>query len=178
MSARWHTASSSAFTPERPNAITAVARKIARQMGYYMRLKTVVSRAWPHGCRHPGLVAWNTGCYGRPVFLFELHHLPGQHFSIVPPVAVALLQFSNPWMAVAIAALLGLNRFLWIDLVRFVFSGKTADVDSICCCCSWRTGAGPGASSGCCWRAVIDQSQDRVGQHSDTWPLARLMSEE
>ena len=158
-----------------------MARKIADQMGYFMRVKTLVSLGLGLGA------AVILGAFGLDYWVlwaflfFLLNYITylGSIVALVPPVAVALLQFESPWMAVAVGGLLVLNRLLWIDLMELRFTGKQLNVDSsllLAFLAYW----------GWTWGIVglllavplLTSLKIVLANISDTWPLARLMSEE
>jgi AI-2 transport protein TqsA len=51
--------------------------------------------------------------------------------ALVPPIALAFVQFENPWYAVALAVLLIGLRVVWIDFVEIRYSGKQLNVNPL-----------------------------------------------
>ena len=85
----------------------------------------------------------------------------------------------NPWVAVIVGALLVLNRLVWIDLLELRLTGRQLNVDSsllLVFLAYW----------GWTWGIVglllavpmLTSLKIVLANISDTWPLARLMSEE
>ncbi len=170
-----------ALTPEKAERVVAVAQKIADQMGYFLRVKTLISLAMA-GCAAAILAPFDLDYWFLWAFLFFLLNYItyiGSMVALVPPVVVALLQYDNPWVAVVVGGLLIANRSLWIDFLEVRLTGKQLNVDSsllLAFLAYW----------GWTWGIVglllavpmLTSLKIVLANLSDTWPLARLMSEE
>jgi predicted PurR-regulated permease PerM len=55
----------------------------------------------------------------------------GSIVGLIPPVALAFVQFSNPWAATTLALLLVAARVFWIDYVEIALSGKHLNVSPL-----------------------------------------------
>lgn len=122
-----------AFEPETAERVLQIGTSISNGVAQYMKVKTLVSL---------GLAA----CQGLILYLFGLHYWPlwailmfvlnyityvGSIAALIPPILLAVVQFGNAWMALGLAALLIVNRLVWIDYVEIRFSGKSLNIDPI-----------------------------------------------
>jgi predicted PurR-regulated permease PerM len=171
-----------ALAPEKAERVVAVARKIADQIGYFLRVKTLISVGLGV-CAGAILAPFHLEYWLLWAFLFFLLNYityVGSIVALVPPVAAALLQYpDNPWVAVGVAVALIVNRFVWIDFLELRLTGRQLNVDSsllLVFLAYW----------GWTWGIVglllavpmLTSLKIVLASISDTWPLARLMSEE
>ena len=49
----------------------------------------------------------------------------------MPPIALAYLEMDSPARATALAAVVILNRFVWIDYIEIKLSGRHLNLDSV-----------------------------------------------
>ncbi len=68
-------------------------------------------------------------CSGR-IGTYPITYI-GSILACVPPVVLAYLDLDSPIAATALAALVVLNRFVWIDYIEIRMSGKHLNIDSI-----------------------------------------------
>lgn len=121
-----------AFDPATADRLIYIGHNISENVKQYTKVKTLVSLGM-------GLSA------GVLLYLFDVKYWPlwafltfafnyityvGSLAAIVPPTIVAFAQLS-PGAAVAVTALLGVNRFVWIDYVEIRFSGKHLNIDPV-----------------------------------------------
>jgi predicted PurR-regulated permease PerM len=122
-----------AFPDGRGEHIVAVSEKIGTGMERFMQVKTLVSVGMGvsaavlmglFGLR--GWLLWG-------ILFFALNYITyiGSIVACVPPIVLAYLDLSNPPAATALAVLVVLNRFVWIDYVEIKMSGRHLNIDSI-----------------------------------------------
>jgi predicted PurR-regulated permease PerM len=122
-----------AYPPETAGKLLHILRNIDDGIKRYLVLKTVISL---------GLGATT----GTLAYLFGLDFWPlwaafmvlgnyityvGSIAALVPPIALAFLQFKNPVAAAGLAALLVVNRVLWIDLVEIRYLGRHLNISPL-----------------------------------------------
>ncbi len=64
-------------------------------------------------------------------FLLNYITYVGSLAALVPPIVVAFLQYPSPWAPLLTAALLGVNRFVWIDYVEIRFAGRALSINAV-----------------------------------------------
>jgi predicted PurR-regulated permease PerM len=122
-----------AFPGERAQRVLSIGRQISAGMEQFMKVKTVVSLGmsltaalvmYAFGLKHWLLWAF---------LFFALNYVTyiGSIVACVPPVVFAYLEFSSPVAATVLAALIVLNRVVWIDYVEIKMSGKHLNIDSV-----------------------------------------------
>jgi predicted PurR-regulated permease PerM len=122
-----------AFPDGRGEHIVAVTRKIGAGMERFMHVKTMaslgmaVSAAVVMGLF--GLQGWLLWA----LLFFALNYITyiGSFIACAPPVVLAYLDLESPLAATALAALVVLNRFVWIDYLEIKMSGRHLNIDSI-----------------------------------------------
>jgi len=122
-----------AFSDGRAEHIIAVTRKIGTGMERFMQVKTLVSVGMGvsaavllclFGLR--GWLLWG-------LLFFALNYITyiGSIIACVPPIALAYLDMESPLAATALAVLVVLNRFVWIDYLEVKMFGRHLNIDSI-----------------------------------------------
>jgi predicted PurR-regulated permease PerM len=122
-----------AFPGGRGEQVVAVVEKIGVGMERFMRVKTVVSLGlgassaailYLFGLR--GWLLWG-------ILFFVLNYVTyiGSIAACVPPVLLAFLDLDRPVASVALAALVVLNRVVWVDFVETRLAGRHLHIDSI-----------------------------------------------
>ena len=122
-----------AYPPEAAAKILHIARNIDEGIKRYLVLKTAVSLGLG---ATTGLLAYLFGLDVWPlwaVLMFLANYITyvGSIVALVPPIALAYLQFSSPVAATVLAALLVLSRVFWIDYVEIRISGKHLDISPL-----------------------------------------------
>jgi predicted PurR-regulated permease PerM len=64
-------------------------------------------------------------------FLLNYITYVGSLAALLPPIAIAFLQFPSPWIALTVAVLLSINRFVWIDYVEIRFAGRALSINAV-----------------------------------------------
>jgi predicted PurR-regulated permease PerM len=122
-----------AFPDGRGEQILSMAGKIGSAVERFMQVKTLVSAgmgvsaaALMYAFGLPGWQLWG-------LFFFAFNYITyiGSIIACVPPVVLAYLDLDSPIAATALAALVVLNRFVWIDYIEIRMSGKHLNIDSI-----------------------------------------------
>lgn len=122
-----------AFPGGQGDRIVSVAGKIGAGMEQFMRVKTVVSLGMGVS---GGLIAYAFGLRGWLLWgllFFALNYVTyvGSIAACVPPMVLGFLELSSPLAAIALAALIVLNRVVWIDYLEVKMAGRHLNVDSI-----------------------------------------------
>jgi AI-2 transport protein TqsA len=113
--------------------VLAIADKIGTGMERFMQVKTLVSLGmgataallmYAFGMR--GWLLW-----GILFFAFNYITYIGSIVACVPPIILAYFDLGNPVTATALALLLVLNRFIWIDYIEIKMAGRHLNIDSI-----------------------------------------------
>jgi predicted PurR-regulated permease PerM len=67
------------------------------------------------------------------VLFFALNYITyiGSLIACVPPVVMAYLDLGSPIAATALAVLVVVNRFVWIDFLEVKMAGRNLNIDSI-----------------------------------------------
>jgi predicted PurR-regulated permease PerM len=122
-----------AFPDERGAYVLSVTGKIGTAMERFMQVKTLVSAGMGVSAAAlmylfglPGWLLWG-------IFFFAFNYITyiGSLIACVPPVVLAYLDLDSPIAATALAVLVVLNRFVWIDYIEIRMSGKHLNIDSI-----------------------------------------------
>jgi len=122
-----------AFPGERGQHILVVTSQIGAGIERFLQVKTIVS--FGLGLSSGvlmylfGLEGWLL--WGLVFFAFNYITYVGSIAACVPPIVVAFLDLDSPIMAAVLAALIVLNRFVWIDYVEVKIAGKHLNIDSI-----------------------------------------------
>jgi predicted PurR-regulated permease PerM len=119
--------------PEHAHKFQQGFRKISDEIGNYMWIKTLIS-AGMAVCA--GVVMALFGMTDALLWVcltFLLNYITyvGSLAALVPPIAIALLQFNSLWGALAFAALLCLNRSIWTDYMEIRFSGHQLRLNNV-----------------------------------------------
>jgi AI-2 transport protein TqsA len=121
------------YPPENADKILRIGHNIRDGINSYLSVKTSVSLG----------LGLTTGILGAlfgldfwplwAVLMFLSNYVTyfGSVVALVPPIALAYLQFSGLVPATAFAALLVLSRFAWIDYVEIRFSGKHLNISPL-----------------------------------------------
>src|SRR5947209_5481623 len=113
--------------------ILSVAVLIGAALERFMRVKTLVSIGMGLSAAVLmylfGLRGWLL--WGLLFFAFNYVTYIGSIVACVPPVALAYLDLGSPVAATALAALVVLNRFAWIDYIEVKMAGRHLNIDSI-----------------------------------------------
>jgi AI-2 transport protein TqsA len=122
-----------AYPPEQAEKILRIGNNIRDGINNYLSVKTSVSFG----------LGVTTGILGAlfgldfwplwAVLMFLSNYVTyfGSVVALVPPIALAYLQFSGLVPATAFAVLLVLSRFAWIDYVEIRFSGKHLNISPL-----------------------------------------------
>jgi predicted PurR-regulated permease PerM len=122
-----------AFPDERADHILSVAGKIGDGIERFMKVKTLVSVGmglstavllYLFGVR--GWLLW-----GILFFAFNYITYIGSIVACVPPILLAYLDLESPVKATTLAALVVLNRCVWIDYLEVKMAGRHLNIDSI-----------------------------------------------
>ncbi len=119
--------------PNSSDQIMAMIEGINAGITGYMGVKTLVSGGMAFTAAII-LISLGVDNWALWTFLtFLLNHITyvGSLAALVPPIVVALLQFQSPWIAVAVAVLLSINRFVWIDYVEIRFAGRALSINAV-----------------------------------------------
>jgi predicted PurR-regulated permease PerM len=119
--------------PYRGDNILSVAAAIGTGVERFMQVKTVVSLGMGLSAALLmylfGLRGWLL--WGILFFAFNYITYIGSIVACVPPVVLAYLDLPSLTAATALAGLVVLNRFVWIDYIEIRMSGKHLNIDSI-----------------------------------------------
>jgi predicted PurR-regulated permease PerM len=122
-----------AFPGPRGERILTVAGEISTGMERFLEVKTLVSLGLGISSAAImylfGLQGWLL--WGLLFFAFDYITYIGSMVACVPPIVIAFLDLSSPVAAVALTALLVLNRFVWIDYFEIKYSGRHLNIDSV-----------------------------------------------
>jgi AI-2 transport protein TqsA len=118
---------------ERAEHILTIGERISAGMEQFMKVKTLVSIGM--GASAAALLA----AFGLEHWLlwgflfFALNYITyiGSIAACMPPIALAYLEMNSAVAATALAFLIVVNRFLWIDFVEIRLSGKDLNIDSV-----------------------------------------------
>jgi predicted PurR-regulated permease PerM len=122
-----------AFPGERAERVLSIGRQISAGMEQFMKVKTVVSLGMSLTAALVmyafGLDHWLLWAF----LFFALNYITyiGSIAACVPPVVFAYLDLSSPVTATVLAALIILNRVVWIDYVEIKMSGKHLNIGSV-----------------------------------------------
>ena len=122
-----------AYPPELAAKVLHIARNIDAGIKRYLVVKTGVSlglgiTTGVLACLF-GLDFWPL--WGVLMFLANYITYVGSIVALLPPIALAYLQFNSPAGATVLAALLVGSRVFWIDYVEIRFSGKRLDISPL-----------------------------------------------
>jgi len=122
-----------AFSDRSASHVLDIAHKINEGITRYIKVKTLVSLGMGIAA---GLFMYLIGLQFWPLWAFltfALNYITyvGSMVACVPPILVAFIQYDNPWWAMIVAAVVIVNRFLWIDFVEIRYSGKHLNIDSV-----------------------------------------------
>jgi predicted PurR-regulated permease PerM len=122
-----------AFPDGRGEYIVAVTGQIGAGLERFMQIKTLVSAGLGVSAAVLmglfGLQGWPL--WGILFFLLNYITYIGSFLACVPPVVLAFLDLDSPLAAAALAVLVVLNRFVWIDYLEVRLSGRRLNIDSI-----------------------------------------------
>ena len=122
-----------AFPGGRGEHILSVAAEIGTGVERFIQVKTLVSVGMGGSAALLmylfGLHGWLL--WGILFFAFNYITYIGSIVACVPPVVLAYLDLDSTVAATALAALIVLNRFVWIDYIEIRMSGKHLNIDSI-----------------------------------------------
>lgn len=119
--------------PETGEQVVEMGEDINQSITEYMRVKTLVSL----GMAVTGAVLMalfrleNWPLWALMLFLFNYVTYVGSLGALLPPIAIALLQFENPFAAIALGLLLAGNRFFWIDYVEIRAAGRKLSINAV-----------------------------------------------
>lgn len=119
--------------PQRGENLVEVGERISASIASYMKVKTLVSAGMGISA---AVIMWLLGLdnwqlWAFLTFLLNYITYVGSLAALAPPIVVSLLQLQNPWAVGALAVLLCVNRFVWIDYIEIRFSGKTLSINSV-----------------------------------------------
>ncbi len=121
-----------AFPGKRGEQILSVGKKICAGMEKFMEVKTLVSLGMGVSAALImylfGLRGWLL--WGLLFFVANFITYIGSFAACVPPVLLAYVDLESPAMATMLAALVVLNRFLWVDYVEIKMSGRHLNIES------------------------------------------------
>ncbi len=121
------------FPGARGERVVAIAAKIGTGMERFMQVKTVVSLGLG-ACAAVLMAAFGLrGALLWGVLFFALNYITyiGSIIACVPPVVLAYLDLASPVSATVLAAVLVVNRSVWVDYVEIKLAGRHLNVDSI-----------------------------------------------
>lgn len=122
-----------AYPGERGEKILRISDKIGDGMERFMKVKTLVSLGMGATAAAImylfGLDHWLL--WGFLFFALNYITYIGSMAACVPPVVLAYLDLESPVWATVLAALIVVNRFVWIDYVEIRMSGKHLNIDSV-----------------------------------------------
>jgi predicted PurR-regulated permease PerM len=122
-----------AFPDGRGEHILSVASEIGASVERFMQVKTLVSAGMGVSAAVLmylfGLQGWLL--WGLLFFAFNYITYIGSIVACVPPVVLAFLDLESPVAAIALAVLIVVNRFVWIDYIEIRMAGKHLNIDSI-----------------------------------------------
>jgi AI-2 transport protein TqsA len=122
-----------AFPGEQAERILTIGQRISAGMEQFMKVKTLVSIGM--GASAAAIMAafrlehWLL--WGFLFFALNYITYIGSIAACVPPIVLAYLDFNSAIAATALAGLIVLNRFIWIDYVEIRLSGKQLNIDSV-----------------------------------------------
>jgi predicted PurR-regulated permease PerM len=123
----------SGFEPETANRIVGLMDTIDDSIRGYLWIKTGVSIGLG---LTTAILGWLFGLdfwllWGFLMFLLNYITYVGSIAALVPPIAVAFVQFNSPVAAAILTTLLILNRLFWIDYAEIRYSGEHLDVSPL-----------------------------------------------
>ncbi len=122
-----------AFNPDTADSLLRMGRSVSDGIQQYMKVKTRVSLGM--ACV-AGIIMYcfNLEYWPLWVFLaFILNYITyvGSIAALIPPIALAYLQFDSIWTASLLAICVTANRFFWIDYIEVRASGKQLNLDPV-----------------------------------------------
>jgi predicted PurR-regulated permease PerM len=122
-----------AYPAQTAEKALSVGQNIIDGINSYLRVKTIVSLGLGAGV---GLLGFLFSLDFWPLwavvaFLTNYITYVGSVASLLPPIALAYLQFPSPVAATIFSALLIANRVVWIDFVEIRMSGQHLDVSPL-----------------------------------------------
>lgn len=122
-----------AFSEQQAARLLLIGHKINEGMQQYMKTKTLVSLGL--ACSATILLySFGLDYYLLWGFLFfALNYITyvGSIAACVPPMALAFLDFDNPFLAVLLSLLIVANRLFWIDFIEIKLSGQSLNLDPL-----------------------------------------------
>lgn len=121
------------FAYESTQTLMEMGSSIQRSIEQYLRVKTGVSFGLG---MTTGLIGMIFGLdfwllWAGFMFLSNYVTYIGSMVALVPPIAIAFLQFQSTPLAIVLAVLLIANRFFWIDYVEIRLSGQQLNVSPV-----------------------------------------------
>ncbi|MFO0925677.1 MAG: AI-2E family transporter, partial [Gemmataceae bacterium] len=122
-----------AVAANQADRIVTIAGRISSGIEQFMKVKTLVGLGM--GASAAGIMAlfgldhWPLWAIG----FFALNYITyiGSILACVPPALLAFLDLDSPVAATVLAALIVLNRVVWVDYVETRLAGKHLNIDSV-----------------------------------------------
>lgn len=122
-----------AFDPDTADETHKLGRDITRKVKRYLLYKTYINLglAATTGliCYLMGLPFW--ALWAVLMFLLNYVTYVGSIIALVPPVALAILEFDSLWAGLGLATLLTLNRLVWIDYIEIRSLGNVLNISPV-----------------------------------------------
>ncbi len=122
-----------AFNPETADTTKHLGRNINRRIKRYLLYKTYINVGLGATtaliCALAGIEFWPV--WGLGMFLLNYVTYIGSIIALIPPIALAFVQFSNPLAAGIVGLVLTANRILWIDYIEIVALGSVLNLSPL-----------------------------------------------
>lgn len=119
--------------PEKAGHYLKIGENINNNVRQYLAYKSYISLGLGVStglvCYLFGMDSWFL--WGVLMFLGNYITYVGSMVALVPPMVLALLEFESPLAGVILAALLILNRFVWIDYIEIRYLGKYLNISPL-----------------------------------------------
>jgi predicted PurR-regulated permease PerM len=122
-----------AFRADTAADAQTMGQEVNDQVKRYLQYKTLISLGL--GLTHGG-ICWLTGLdfallWGASMFLLNYITYIGSIVALVPPVLLAVVQFNNPWAGLGLAAVLTVNRLVWVDYIEIRYLGNVLNISPL-----------------------------------------------
>jgi predicted PurR-regulated permease PerM len=122
-----------AFRAETAGRLLTIGNTISESIQQYVKVKTLVSLGLG---ATTGLILYACRIEYWPLWTFTMFVLNyvtyiGSIIALLPPVALAFLQFDSELAAAGLAVALIVNRLVWIDYVEIRYSGTNLNIDPV-----------------------------------------------
>lgn len=121
------------FAYESTQTLKEMGISIQRSIEQYLRVKTSVSFGLGATTGFIGMIFGLDFWLLWAGFMFLANYVTyvGSMVALVPPIAIAFLQFNSPLVAIILTTLMIANRLFWIDYVELRLTGQQLNVSPV-----------------------------------------------